>query len=61
MKRTKTEIDADLRRSIEMFEKSEARFQELAQRRANAPLLPKVAQEPRHELGGLFGDSHDQK
>jgi len=32
----------------------------ILQRRANAPLRPTVAQEPRHELGGLFGDTHNQ-
>lgn len=26
----------------------------------DAPLRPKVAQQPRHELGGLFGDEHTQ-
>jgi hypothetical protein len=31
-----------------------------AQRLANMPLRPKVAQTPRHELGGLFGDEHKQ-
>lgn len=34
--------------------------QTIAQRRADAPLRPTVAQEPPHTLGGLFGDSHLQ-
>jgi hypothetical protein len=32
----------------------------IAQRRADAPLRPTVAQEPPHTLGGLFGDEHKQ-
>jgi hypothetical protein len=32
----------------------------IAQRCADAPLRPTVAQESPHTLGGLFGDSHLQ-